>query len=111
MTKSNSRDAVIKIKELFGAHDQLIREGLQGWLQQILESEMTEALGAAKSERTEGGAAAQHAVPIVEVSGLPADVGLTIYCRTASEHVSLGDFGAAPRKMLLRQREETGDEL
>ena len=32
MTRSNSMDAVIKIKELFGAHDQLIREGLQGWL-------------------------------------------------------------------------------
>ena len=54
MTRSNSMDAVIKIKELFGAHDQLIREGLQGWLQQILESEMTEALGAARSERTDG---------------------------------------------------------
>lgn len=54
MTKSNGRDAVIKIKELFGAHDELIREGLQGWLQQILESEMTEALGAARGERTDG---------------------------------------------------------
>ena len=54
MTKSNSRDAVIKIKELFGAHDQLIREGLQGWLQQIQELEVTEALGAAKSKRTDG---------------------------------------------------------
>ena len=27
MTRSNSMDAVIKIKELFGAHDQLIRKG------------------------------------------------------------------------------------
>ena len=43
MTESNSRDALIKIKEPFGAHDELIREGLHGWLQQILESKMTEA--------------------------------------------------------------------
>ena len=35
MTRSNSRDAVIKIKELFGAHDQLIRKGLRVWLQQV----------------------------------------------------------------------------
>ena len=49
VTMSNGRDAVPKIKELFGAHDQLIQGGLQGWLQQILELEMTEALGAASA--------------------------------------------------------------
>ena len=49
VTMSNGGDAVPKIKELSGAQDQLIREGLQGWLQQILESEMPEELGAASA--------------------------------------------------------------
>lgn len=47
--------------------------------------------------------AAQNAVSFVKVGWLPADVDLPVNGRTASEHVPLGDFGAASGKMLLRQ--------
>ena len=52
MTHRHVKDAVAGIKQLPGKDEDIIREGLRGYLQGILESKMTAVLGASKSERT-----------------------------------------------------------
>ena len=54
MTKHDVKTAVSRIKELLGEDEDFIREGLRGFLQEVLESEMTASVGAAKGERTGG---------------------------------------------------------
>ncbi len=51
MTKHDVKTAVSRIKELLGEDEDFIREGLRGFLQEVLESEMTASVGAAKGER------------------------------------------------------------
>jgi putative transposase len=54
MTKTESKLAVAAAKELMKASPEGLREIVRAVLQEILEAEMTDALGAAKSERTAG---------------------------------------------------------
>ena len=54
MTKIESKLAVTATKELMKASPEGLREIVRAVLQEILEAEMTDALGAAKSERTAG---------------------------------------------------------
>ena len=54
MTKSENKPSIAAVKELMGANHDALREIVQDLLQEILEGEMTEALGAAKSERSDG---------------------------------------------------------
>lgn len=51
MTKHDVTTAVSGIKQLLGEDDGFLREGLRGYLQEVLESEMTALLGASKGER------------------------------------------------------------
>jgi transposase-like protein len=52
MTETKSKLAVAAAKELMKGHPAGLREIVRAVLQEILEAEMTDALGAAKSERT-----------------------------------------------------------
>ena len=51
MTKHDVTQAVSGIKQLLGEDEAFLREGLRGYLQEVLESEMTALLGASKGER------------------------------------------------------------
>ena len=110
MTRSNSRDAVIKIKELFGAHDQPILEGLQVWLQQVLESEITEALGAANgtgcvSYRTGAASRDPRDHPAGTADGWRNDRGhLHSHCPPPARQAS-----AAPLRRVSRSRHRQTD--
>ena len=53
MTKHDVTQAVSGIKQLLGEDEAFLREGLRGYLQEVLESEMTSLLGASKGERVE----------------------------------------------------------
>ena len=54
MTKKEHRAERIDLKALLGGDRDFLRELIRTTLQEVLEAEMTDALGAAKSERTEG---------------------------------------------------------
>ena len=54
MTRTESKLAVAAAKELMKGNPNALREIVRAVLQEILEAEMTDALGAAKSERTTG---------------------------------------------------------
>jgi putative transposase len=54
MTRTESKLAVAAAKELMKGNPNALREIVRAVLQEILEAEMTDALGAAKSERTAG---------------------------------------------------------
>ena len=54
MTEAQSKLAVAAAKELIKGNPEGLREIVRAVLQEILEAEMTDALGAAKSERTAG---------------------------------------------------------
>ena len=52
MTHRHVKDAVAGIKQLLGKDEDFIPEGLRGYLQGVLESEVTAVPGASKGERT-----------------------------------------------------------
>ena len=54
MTRKDSKNTVSKLKAVIGEDQDLIRGIVQIAVQEFLEAEMNECLGAAKSERTEG---------------------------------------------------------
>ena len=54
MTRNNSKNTVNKLKAVIGGDQDLIRGIVQIAVQEFLEAEMNEALGAAKGERSEG---------------------------------------------------------
>ena len=54
MTRNETKPSIAAVKELMGANHDKLREIVQDLLQEMLEGEMTEALGAAKSERSDG---------------------------------------------------------
>src|SRR5688500_5946872 len=54
MTEAKSKLALAAAKELIRGNPDGLREIVRAVLQEILEAEMTDALGAAKSERTAG---------------------------------------------------------
>jgi putative transposase len=54
MTKREGKAAVIDLKGLVEGDEDFVRAAVQSLVQEALEAEMTEALGAAKGERTEG---------------------------------------------------------
>jgi len=54
MTKKEHKAERIDLKALVGGDRDFLRELIRTTLQEVLEAEMTEALGAAKSERTTG---------------------------------------------------------
>ena len=54
MTRNESKPSIAAVKELMGANHDTLREIMQDLLQEMPEGEMTEALGAGKSERSEG---------------------------------------------------------
>jgi hypothetical protein len=54
ITKSEIKPSIAAVKELMGTNHDALRAILQDLLQEMLEGEMTEALGASKSERAEG---------------------------------------------------------
>lgn len=54
MTKSENKPSIAAVKELMGTNQDALRKIVQDLLQEMLEGEMTEALGASKSERSDG---------------------------------------------------------
>jgi len=52
MTKSEGRPALAAVKDLFAANSDGLREVVRAIIQEMLEAEMTDALGAEKGERT-----------------------------------------------------------
>jgi len=54
MTRSENKPSIAAVKELMGTNRDALREIVQDLLQELLEGEMTEALGASKSERSDG---------------------------------------------------------
>ena len=53
MTRNENKPSRAAVKELMGANHDTLREIVQDLLQEMLEGEMTEALGAGKSERSD----------------------------------------------------------
>ena len=54
MTKGDVKTAVVALKEVLQGDDDFVREAVRAYLQDILEEEMTAALGAGKGERSPG---------------------------------------------------------
>jgi putative transposase len=54
MTRSKAKPAVAAVQELLSESPDVLREIVRGVMQEMLEAEMEEALGAGKGERTEG---------------------------------------------------------
>ncbi|GAA0303032.1 IS256-like element ISRm5 family transposase [Sphingomonas oligophenolica] len=54
MIRNESKPSIAAVKELMGANHDKLRAIVQDLLQEMLEGEMTEALGAGRSERSEG---------------------------------------------------------
>ncbi len=54
MTRIEAKPALAAVKELFSQKPDGLREVVRAVLQEVLEAEMTEAVGAARSERSEG---------------------------------------------------------
>ena len=54
MTRKNDKQSVPELKALMTQNQDLLQPLVQWLLQEVLEAEMSDALGAAKSERTEG---------------------------------------------------------
>ena len=54
MTKRQGKSGTIDVKALVAEDEEFLRALVRTALQEVLETEMTEALGAAKGERTEG---------------------------------------------------------
>ena len=54
MTRNENKPSIAAVKELMGANHDMLRKIVQDLLQEMLEGEMTEALGASKSERRDG---------------------------------------------------------
>jgi transposase-like protein len=54
MTRSENKPSIAAVKELMGTNRDALREIVRDLLQEMLEGEMTEALGASKSERCDG---------------------------------------------------------
>jgi transposase-like protein len=54
MTRSENKPSIAAVKDLMGANHDGLREIVQDLLQEMLEGKMTEALGASKSERSDG---------------------------------------------------------
>ncbi len=52
MPKENVNSAIASLKELLSGDEDFVREALRGYLQEVLEQEMTSALGAGKGERS-----------------------------------------------------------
>jgi len=52
MTKREAKPALAAVKDLFAEHPDGLREVVRAVMQEMLEAEMTDALGAGKSERT-----------------------------------------------------------
>ena len=53
MTERKGKAELIDVKELLGRDHDFVRAALEALLRAALEAEMTEAVGAAKGERTE----------------------------------------------------------
>ena len=54
MTKREGKGEVVDLKGLLARDEDFVRSAVQALVQEALEAEMTEAIGAAKGERTEG---------------------------------------------------------
>jgi transposase-like protein len=54
MTRDENKPSLAAVKELMGANHDMLRKIVQDLLQEMLEGEMTEVLGASKSERSDG---------------------------------------------------------
>lgn len=54
MTKREGKGEVVDLKGLLSRDEEFVRTAVQALVQEALEAEMTEAIGAAKGERTEG---------------------------------------------------------
>ena len=54
MTKREGKGEVVALKGLLLRDEEFVRRAVQALVQEALEAEMTEAIGAAKGERTEG---------------------------------------------------------
>ena len=54
MTRNENKPSIAAVKDLMGANHDALRTIVQDLLQEMLEGEMTEALGASKSERSDG---------------------------------------------------------
>jgi transposase-like protein len=53
MTRNENKPSITAVKELMGANHDALRKIMQDLLQEMLEGEMTEALGAGNSERSD----------------------------------------------------------
>jgi transposase-like protein len=54
MTRTEAKPAIAAVQELFAQRSDGLREIVRAVMQEVLEAEMTDALGAEKSERTAG---------------------------------------------------------
>ena len=59
MTKREAKPGLAAVKDLFAEHSDGLREVVRAVMQEMLEAEMTDALGAGKSERRAGLATAR----------------------------------------------------
>ena len=55
MTKTEAKPAIVAVNELFAKSPDGLREIVRAVVQEMLEAEMTDALGAEKGERTSAG--------------------------------------------------------
>ena len=64
MTKSEAKPAIAAVNELFAKSPDGLREIVRAVMQEMLEAEMTDALGAEKGERTLPGSATAPAITL-----------------------------------------------
>ena len=62
MTKRQAKSGTIDVKALLAEDEEFLRTLVRAALQEVLEAEMTEALGAEKGERTADGRAIGRAI-------------------------------------------------
>jgi putative transposase len=62
MTKEQGKAGKLDVKALLTADPNFVREIVRAALQEVLEAEMTETVGAAKGERSPGGSATGRAI-------------------------------------------------
>ena len=104
MTKSEAKPTIAAVNELFSKSPDGLREIVRAVMQEMLEAEMTDAVGAEKGERTRSGLAIAPA--ITRAPSSPASASSSCACRriaTAGSRPSCSNATSARNKPWWRR--------
>ena len=100
MTKPEGRPALAIVKDLIAANPDGLRAVVRAVMQEMLEAEMTDALGAEKGERTPRGSATARAITPAPSS--PGSANLSCACRrteTGASRPNSSNATSAPSRL------------